>query len=353
MSLFAERLKNARLMAGFTLQELSEAMHGYVSKQALNKYELGENVPGEDVVQKLCKALNVRPDYFRRERKVVLEGLEFRKLTKYPAKEKSKAIHQAQEFLERYLELEELLGIDSRFENPIAHLPEIQSFEDVELAAIELRKAWGLGQKGPLGSVIEMLEDHEIKVVEVLVEKGFDGSQGQINRDYPVIILNRTEEIPNDRIRFSALHELAHLVLKIPAQTDNPTKEKYCHYFAGAMLVTKEAALMEFGGKRSKILFRELGAVKQQYGISMQALIYRLHHLGIISKSYLSSLYFMMGQLNLREIEPYPFEGKETSGRFFQLLLRGLAEGMISVSKAAALNKQSTAAFHDEHLRLG
>jgi Zn-dependent peptidase ImmA (M78 family) len=340
-------------MAGFTLQELADAMQGYVSKQALNKYELGENTPGEDVIQRICKALNIRPDYFKRERKVVLEGLEFRKLTKYPAKEKSKAIHQAQEFLERYLELEEILGIDSRFENPIAHLPEIHSFEDVENAAIALRNAWGLGQKGPLGSVIEMLEDHEIKVVEVNVEKGFDGSQGQINSDYPVIILNRNDEIPNDRIRFSALHELAHLVLKIPAQTENSIKEKYCHYFAGAMLITKEAALMEFGVKRSKILFRELGAVKQQYGISVQALIYRLFHLCIISKSYLSSLYFMMGQLNMREVEPYPFEGKESSGRFFQLLLRSLAEEMISISKAAALNKQSTAAFQEEHLRLG
>lgn len=352
MSLFSERLKSARVMAGLTLQELSEAMDGYVSKQAIQKYEAGENTPGEDVIFRLCTALNVRPDFFKRERKVEIKGLEFRKLSKYPLKEKNKAIGQAEEALERYLELEELLGIDSRFENPLADFREIQSFQDVEEAAMQLRSDWGLGDRGPLGSVIEMLEDHEIKVVEVAVEKGFDGSQGQILDGIPVIVLNKHPEIPKDRVRFSALHELAHLVLKIPQATEERLKEKYCHYFAGAMLLPKDAASREFGTRRSKILFNELGSVKLQYGISIQALIYRLNHLDIISKSYLSSLYFMMGQLKIREEEPYPYEGKETSDRFHQLIYRGLAEELISLSKAAALSRQTTAAFHKEFLSL-
>nr|HPI40540.1 XRE family transcriptional regulator [Pseudobdellovibrionaceae bacterium] len=350
MSLFSERLKSARIMAGFTLQELSDAMDGYVSKQALNKYELGENTPGEDVIDQLCKALNVRPDYFRRERQVILEGLEFRKLSKYPAKEKAKAIQQAQDILERYLDLEEILGIDSRFINPIQDFREIKTLEDVEDASILVRSVWGLGNKGPLGSVIEILEDHEIKMVEVSVEKGFDGSQGTIYEKLPVIVLNRNDEIPKDRIRFSALHELAHLVLHINSEADHETKEKFCHYFAGAMLLPKEAAIMEFGPKRTKILFKELASVKLQYGISIQALIYRLFNLGIITKSYFNSLYFMMGQLNMRATEPYPYEGSEKSNRFIQLLFRALAEEVISTGKAASLNRQSVAEFQREHL---
>ena len=55
--------------------------------------------------------------------------------------------------------------------------------------------------------------------------------------------------------------------------------------FAGAMLLPKDSAEMEFGTKRSKILFKELGAVKQQYGISMQARMMRLLSLGIVTKS--------------------------------------------------------------------
>jgi len=355
MNLLSERLKSARIMQGLSLQELADKMDGFVSKQILSKYELGEAKPGSAVLIALSKALAVRPDYFLRETKVELSGLEFRKLTRYPVKEKTKAIGQAQEMLERYFELEEFLGIDSNFKNPIPDFRPIQNEKDIEEAAEMVRAMWGLGLKGPLGSVVEMLEDHEIKVVEIDVEEGFDGSQGFVNNDkrLPVVVLNKVKEIPKDRTRFSALHELGHLVLNIPAETPLEIKEKWCHYFAGAMLMPRQAAEMEFGLKRSKILFKELGAVKQQYGISMQALMMRLLSLGIVTKSYVSSFYFMMNQLGYRKVEPYLYEGKENSGRFMQLLFRAVAEEIISIGKAASLNNQSIAEFQRDHLSIG
>lgn len=342
-------------MQGLSLQELADKINGMVSKQMIHKYESAEARPSSEVLLALSDVLQVRPDYFSRETKVELSGLEFRKLSRYPVKEKTKAIAQAQEALERYFELESLLGIDSYFDNPLKDLPPVQSFEDVEAAAENMRMAWGLGLKGPLGSVVEMLEDHEIKVVQIEVEEGLDGSQGLVNNDkrLPVIVLNQVKNSPKDRIRFSALHELGHLVLNIPESTPPDVKEKWCHHFAGAMLLPKMAAMMEFGPKRSKILFKELSAVKQQYGISMQALMMRLHTLNIIAKSSLSSFYYMMNQWGYRKEEPYPYVGKEHSDRFMQLLFRALGEEIISIGKAAALNNQSIAAFQHEHLTIG
>lgn len=355
MNHFSERLKSARTMQGLSLQDLADKMQGMLSKQILSKYELGEVNPSEASILAISKALGLRPDYFSRTRKVELSGLEFRKLSRYPAREKGKAIGQAQEMLERYFELEDILGIDSHFVNPISGIKSIQDEQDVEAAAEELRQAWGLGLKGPLGSVVEMLEDHEIKVVGIDVEEGLDGSQGIVNhnKNLPVIVLNKMHEMPKDRIRFSGLHELGHLVLPISEKIPLETKEKWCHYFAGAMLMPRQAAIMEFGPKRNKILFKELGAVKQQYGISMQALMIRLLSLGIVSKSYVSSFFFMMNQLGYRKIEPFPFDGKEKSDRFLQLLFRALAEEIIPTDKAAALNNQTVEEFRKEHLALG
>ena len=43
--LFAERLKSARMMNGFSLQDLSDKLENRVSRQAIHKYENGEVFP--------------------------------------------------------------------------------------------------------------------------------------------------------------------------------------------------------------------------------------------------------------------------------------------------------------------
>jgi hypothetical protein len=48
--------------------------------------------------------------------------------------------------------------------------------------------------------------------------------------------------------------------------------------------------------------------------------------------------------------EPYEYLGKETSGRFDQLLFRALSEDFISVSKAAALKNMKLAEFRTKSM---
>jgi predicted HTH domain antitoxin len=51
--------------------------------------------------------------------------------------------------------------------------------------------------------------------------------------------------------------------------------------------------------------------------------------------------------------EPVEYIGEEKSNRFEQLLFRALAEELISMSKAAALNNQSMAEFRGKLLITG
>lgn len=44
-TVFAERFKSARLMNGFSLQDLADALDNKLSRQALHRYEKGEVIP--------------------------------------------------------------------------------------------------------------------------------------------------------------------------------------------------------------------------------------------------------------------------------------------------------------------
>lgn len=349
MNYFAERLKSARLMNGLSLQGLADKINNLITKQSLSKYELGQVIPDSEMIGILSEALGVRPDYFFSEQVLEFGTIEFRKLESYPAKERTRIVEIAKDELGRYLELEQILGIETRFENPVSNIS-IQSFADIEKAALKLREAWGLGT-GPLSNVIELLEDHHVKLLEIESTEEFDGFCTWVNgKNIPLIVLNKAKlnDAP-DRKRFTALHELAHLILEVNHHPEKQ-KEKFCHAFATAMLIPEERLRGELGGKRSKLSFHELAAIKQQYGISMQALVYRTKDLGLISDNYFRQFFAMFNQLGYRKNEPVAYEGAEHSNRFSQLLFRALAEDFISMSKAAALKNQKLAEFRKENM---
>ncbi len=343
---FSERFKSARILNGFSLQDLADKLGNRVTRQALHKYEKGEVTPDSEMMGYLCEALNLRPDFFQRPNNIELGEISFRKLQKLPAKENSRLVEYTKDVVSRYIEIEEILGIETSFDRSLSK-NEINTKADIEEIAIALRtKKWNLGSD-PISNVIELLEANHIKVVEVESEDSFDGMSTFVNGAIPIIVLNTSKLKSLDRKRFTALHELGHLVLNIKHLPDK-TQESFCHYFAAAMLFPREAAERELGKHRSKLLLPELGLLKQQYGISIQAMIYRLRDLGIITDSYLKQLYFYINQQGYKVNEPYAYSGNEGSHRFIQLIFRALAEDLISMSKAAALNNQKLAEFRNK-----
>ena len=349
-TLFAERFKSARLMNGFSLQDLSDKLKNKITRQALHKYERGDVVPDSEMIGLLCDVLAVRPDYFFRDMQVKLGEIEFRKLKKLPAREEHRIVEHAIDYLTRYIELEQLLNIESRFINPLENRPPINSLNDIEDAAAEVRKVWNMGTDA-ISNVVELLEDHHVKVIYINAGDAYDGMQTWVvSHNVPVIAINENMVKKDDRKRFTAMHELAHLILPLPEQLNEKEKEKICHQFAAAMLFPAEALRNELGRHRTRIHVQELGALKKQYGISMQAIIMRAKDLDIISDAYCRQLFVFFKQMNWRIEEPVNYEGKETSNRFDQLIFRALAEEVISVSKAASLKNQKLAEFHQQSL---
>lgn len=343
MKNFSERLKSARIMKGYSLQDLANALDKTVSKQALNKYEKGLMKPDAELLFKICNALDVRPDYFARKTAINLENIEFRKLKKLTVKESAKIREKVIDKLERYFELEDILGIDEQFANPIGTI-EINNYEDVERCVQTIRTKWKLGED-PLNNVIELLEDNNIKIIELASGDEFVGMASWKGIKNPVIVVNAN--LPTDRKRFTVLHELGHILMNV---NHLPEKERefYCHSFAGAMLIPKNALLKELGSSRTQIYLHELVYLKEQFGASIQAIMFRAKHLGIITESHHRQFMIYFSMKGYKKKEPGLYTGQEKSNRFKQLIYRAVAEEVISMSKAAALSNKKLAEFRDD-----
>ena len=77
--IFAQRLKNARIMKGYSMDGLVAAMGNNLSKMSISKYEKCQLSPNSSVLIALSKALEQPLDYFFRPFSLKIESIKFRK----------------------------------------------------------------------------------------------------------------------------------------------------------------------------------------------------------------------------------------------------------------------------------
>lgn len=331
---FGERLKSARKMAGLSMETLAQKAESVVTKQAIGKYEKGLMNPSSNVLMELSRVLEVKPDYFLRSPKIKLSDLEFRNKSILGAREWEIIKHKTVDFLERYAQIEEILGARVSFNNPIqGKNRQVRDLSDVECAAIMLRRTWNLGT-APISNLMETLEYKGIRIFEIETRKRFHGISG-CSDSTPVIAVRAQDELV--RKRFTIAHELGHVLLEFP-DTDNPkTLEKRCHDFASAFLLPEVAIKAQLGKHREGIALMELQKLKGIYGISIQAIMHRAERLGIIRAYTYRKFCIMVNQTGWKKKEPGSYERKEKANRFKQLVYHAAAEEVITFSRAAEL----------------
>jgi Zn-dependent peptidase ImmA (M78 family) len=261
-----------------------------------------------------------------------------------PAGDVTALREKANDFFERYLEIENLLGLRRDFVSPLEKF-EIHEAADVEQAAVMLRDGWQLG-RDPIPSVVSLLEDRGIMVYAADAPDGFEGFAGHAG-ELPVMVISRNR--PPDRTRLTALHELGHLVLRFHDGLFSPKEqEQLCHRFAGAMLIPEQEFTEAFGGYRAKVSTAELVGMKVRFGISCQAIMMRARDLDLVSPSTLKGFYFLWRKWGYQVKEPGAWPGKETAQRFSSLVYRAAANEEISLSKAAYLMERPQAEFRKD-----
>jgi len=337
---FGNRLRLARKMAGLSMEDLIRKAEGVVTKQAISKYEKGIMKPSSEVIIRLALALGVKPEYFHRHSKIELSGMQFRKRSNLPVKIIESLKQRTIDFLERYIELENILGVHEKFINPLTDIS-IESLKDVETASLRLRKKWKLGL-APITNLLELLEENGIKIYEVQNFKDFDGLTASVG-DIHAIVINK--DFPTDRIRFTAAHELAHILCEFP---EDCKKEELCHAFAGDFLLPKEILERKLMKKREQITLWELEEIKQAYGISIQAIVRRAHMLGIVSDFFYRNFQVILNQKGWKKKEPIEYEGREEAIRFKQLLHYAVNEEIITLSRGAEIANISLSEFKED-----
>lgn len=338
--MIGNRLKRARESAGLSLRELEARINNQVSAQAIGKYERNEMMPGSSVLFAIARVLSVPPDYLLNEREIELAGIDFRKAPQAGAKEERAVESLILDKIERYIELEELMPpVHQEWNFPQDKAFLVERIEDAEQAAEALRERWEIGVD-PIPLMAELLEERGVKVIALRLPENVSGSKAFVQRpgfeDVPVIVVNQLHN--GERQRFTLAHELAHLVLRFTDLSESD-QEKAADRFAGAFLMAKEMVKRLLGENRTSISLGELAELKKIFKVSIASLVVRCAQLDIISKAVYGRLFGQIKSLEwngANSQEPFRLD-PEVPLRMERMCLRAVAEGAISVSKAAEL----------------
>ena len=335
--MLGERLKRFRLARGMSLDDLEAAIGGLVSKQALSKYERGKMQPKTIALNRIAAALGIKSAQLWGEPTCHIEWIAYRKRARMGKKEQEQLQGFVAEVLEKRVLLQEKIGEQNNLELPIQAFP-VRKLEDVEQAALTLRWKWDLGV-APIANLVDVLEDHFIHIIEVDANETFDGISAVVrdnDRNLLAAAIATRQGISGDRHRLNMAHELGHLTLKLSGSID---AEEAAFRFGAAFLVPAEQLYREVGEKRSHIQLEELMYLKRRYSMSIQAILFRLKDLRIITASHYKRWCMDINKLGWKKQEPIEIP-PEKPERFHQLVFRAISEGLIGEQEAEQL-------FHD------
>ncbi|MCU7836721.1 MAG: XRE family transcriptional regulator [gamma proteobacterium symbiont of Taylorina sp.] len=342
--MIGERIKRARTAIGLSLRGLGEKLE--LSQTAISKFEKGELTPSSKQLYQIGKILGVRTEYFFRQ-SIKFTDIDYRKRSNTPKKLLDRIHGDILNQLELWFEL-----LDFFPDSPTGDFNEAKNIgfdvfheEEVSLCADRLREYWELGSNA-IPDLIDTLESKGICVITTDVDNQakFDGMTTYVN-NIPVIVIS--SKWTGDRQRFTLAHELGHILLNI---ADNLNEEKICNRFAGSFLLPDKTVITIFGIKRDNFELQELLIVKHEYGISMQAILYRALQCGILSQYHHQGFMRYFSKMKWRKNEPGdPYQAEKTDF-FNRLVYRAIGQEFISESKAAELMQTPLSVFHKERM---
>jgi Zn-dependent peptidase ImmA (M78 family)/transcriptional regulator with XRE-family HTH domain len=273
------RLTLARHLAGLRKSELASRVEK--SPAAVAAWESGAKRPTAATVAQLALSLSVEPGFFavRPDDVAALSTTpHFRSLrsTSQVARDQAFAYGQLAvdiaTSLERHVEFPEP-DVPSR---PVAG--DDREGDGPEQAAHLVREQWGLGAR-PVGHLVRLLENHGVLVVFSPPQTASVDAYAFDSRLRPVVVLN---PIKRDyyRQRFDVAHELGHLVMHADADPGGRIVEDQAHRFAAELLTPAAEIRNLLPATMGGNAWRTLGKLKEQWGVSMQALLLRARRLG-------------------------------------------------------------------------
>lgn len=337
------RLTQARRLAGMTKKDVAD--HLDVTPAAVGQYETGVSRPRPDLVPQLAKALDVPVEFFiagRPSQRLDSSMAHFRSLRSTPKAQRERALA----FVEQVWEL--TYALERRVQLPPVDLPGYAGGEvhpgvalpsEPTAAAQELRRQWGLGD-GPVTHLVRRMEAHGIVVVlpadADAAAATVDAFSSRSARPLVVLTQNRANDVY--RHRFTAAHELGHLVLHGDATGDS-RQEREADAFAAEFL-TPQASILPLLPRRMDL--GQLAGLRRTWGVSVHSLVYRCRELGVISDATASRTYQRLRALDGQPgfapepVSGYPGEQPVLLSQAFDLAVQETGLGVRELAQELA-----------------
>lgn len=320
------RFDLARRRRGLTKRQLAQKLE--VTERTLTNWDNNGSVDAKNA-DKISTVLDFPLPFFYENdiEEVNVEAVSFRALSKLSAKKRDIALSQAT--------LAKLLSdwIDVKFNLPDVDLPDLHELRyDVrdnpqikeydyllnnseiisdgsqdndfcsntsypEACAEVVRKVWGLGEK-PIPNIIALLESKGVRVFSLSNESQEVDACCEWSGNRPFVFLNMSKS--SERCRFDAAHELGHLVMHKHGLVEGKQMEQEANAFASAFLMPQRSIL---AAPLKNPSLKTMIIKKQIWKVSVAALTYRYHKLGLISDWNSISIYQQLSKAG-KENEP-------------------------------------------------
>jgi Zn-dependent peptidase ImmA (M78 family)/transcriptional regulator with XRE-family HTH domain len=275
------RLTLARQLAGQRKSDLAATIQK--SPTAVAAWESGSKRPSPSTVAELALGLGVDPAFF------AVAHEDIASLTSPPHFRSLRATTQlARDQAQAYgqLAVDIATGLERHVEFPEVQIPRIPvDVDDIENdgpeeAARVVRESWELGV-GPAGHLVRQLENHGVLVVFSPSQAAAVDAYSFDSRLRPVVVLNPLKR-DYYRQRFDVAHELGHLVMHADAEPGRRIVEEQAHRFAAELLMPAEEIAPLLPRSMNSSTWVSLAKLKEQWGVSMQALLFRARRLGVL-----------------------------------------------------------------------
>lgn len=287
------RLTQARSLANMTKTALAAQVN--LSAAAIGQFESGISRPRADHLPLLAATLHVPVQFFAAGRpyaRVDAGVAHFRKLRSTRVGERAKALA----YVEQVWEL--LNALERHIELPALDLPSLkdEGSPDPQATARSVRAAWEI-PPGPLPHLVRTMEIHGIVVTLLPFAKDeaarIDAfSTSRLPRPIVVLTPDRADNVY--RHRFTAAHELGHLLMHYETAPGEVKTERDADIFAAELLAPADDIINDLQ-KRPRV--DEMSTISRRWGISIKALITRSRELGLISDVAARRAYQRLSQI--------------------------------------------------------
>jgi Zn-dependent peptidase ImmA (M78 family) len=281
----------AREAMGFTQKDLADRIG--CNQARISRIEAGELVPQESDIQNFVRVLERSRDFFFKQGEAMPASVSFyRKTQTLPLKMFRQC--NAQMNIRR-LEIEQQIGEAKLQKRELPYLPPEEN-GGAKAVAQAVRQEWGI-KRGAVQHLTKLVEDTGCVIVDYsFPSPKLDGLCIRAPQKPPIIFLN--SDLPKSRRRLSLAHELGHLVMHA-----NPHEkvEDEAWEFAAEFLMPSA----EVGNQLKGLNLDKLGQLKKEWGVSMQAILYRAKRLNKIGESYNRYLWMQIGKCGYRVNEPF------------------------------------------------